>query len=239
MNNVQTNRVTMYKTTMGVLAENDAIWSPMVPFGDAVTRLKSKVSAIDTAAQKQETPTGATQDKAGAREALEDVLFLMCKALGVLAHTSKDQDLVALTDITRSGIDKLDVEALSNRATLVLAQANARKTELATLQVTQANIDEFSGALQDYNEMKAGPRQATTARMVQTESLSTLIREANDILRNEIDPMVILFSRTHPQFVSNYQAARVIIDRAATRATPKPATSATPPPTDASPQPPA
>src|SRR3954469_18930802 len=124
MNNVQTNRVTMYKTTIGVLDENSAIWTAMTPFADAVTRLKNKVSAIDTAAQKQETPTGATQDKAGARDALEDALFLMCEALGVLAHTSNDHDLAALTDITRSGIDKLDVEPLSNRATLVLAQAN-------------------------------------------------------------------------------------------------------------------
>lgn len=221
MNNVQTNRVTMYKTTIAVLDENNAIWNPMAPFADAVTRLKNKVSAIDTAAQKQETPTGATLDKAGAREALEDVLFLMCEALGVLAHTSNNRDLMALTDITRSGIDKLDVEGLSNRASLVLAQANARKTELATLQVTQANIDELSQALQDYNEMKAGPRQATVERMVQTESLSSLFREANGILRNEIDPMVNLFSRTHPQFVSNYQSARVIIDRAATRSAAK------------------
>jgi hypothetical protein len=122
MNNVQTNRVTMYKTTIAVLDENNAIWIPMAPFADAVTRLKNKVSAIDTAAQKQETPTGATLDKAGARDALEDVLFLACEALGVLAHTSNDQDLVALTDITRSGIDKLDVEGLSNRASLVLAR---------------------------------------------------------------------------------------------------------------------
>jgi len=221
MNNVQTNRVTMYKTTIAVLDENNAIWNPMAPFADAVTRLKNKVSAIDTAAQKQETPTGATLDKAGAREALEDVLFLMCEALGVLAHTSNNRDLMALTDITRSGIDKLDVEGLSNRATLVLAQANARKTELATLHVTQANIDELSQALQDYNEAKVGPRQVAVERMVQTESLSSLFREANGIVRNEIDPMVNLFSRTHPQFVSNYQSARVIVDRAATRSAAK------------------
>jgi hypothetical protein len=231
MNNDQTNRVTMYKTTIGVLDENNEIWTPMTPFADAVTRFKNKVSAIDTTAQKQETPTGATQDKADARDALEDVLFLACEALGVLAHASNDQDLVALTNITRSGIDKLDVEALSNRATLVLAQANARKTELATLQVTQANIDELSQALQDYNEAKAGPRQATVARTVETESLSTLIREANDILRNEIDRMINLFRRTHPQFVSAYQAARVIIDRAATRGAEKTPPPATPPAT--------
>jgi hypothetical protein len=229
MNNDQTNRVTMYKTTIGVLDENNAIWNAMAPFTDAVTRFKNKVNAIDAAAQKQETPTGATQDKAGARDALEDVLFLMCEALGVLAHTGGDHDLLALTDITRSGIDKLDVEALSNRATLVLAQANARKTELTTLQVTQENIDELTQALLEYNEAKSGPRQATTARTVQTEALGTLIREANDILRNELDRMVNLFSRTNPHFVSNYQAARVIVDRAASHAAAKTASPTTAP----------
>src|SRR5207248_768523 len=77
----------------------------MTPFADAVTRLKNKVSAIDTAAQKQETPTGATQGKAGARDALEDTLFLMCEALGALAHMSNDQDLLARrTSLDRESI---------------------------------------------------------------------------------------------------------------------------------------
>ena len=53
MNNVQANRVTMYKTTIAVLDENNAIWNPMAPFADAVTRLKNKVSAIDRRLKKQ------------------------------------------------------------------------------------------------------------------------------------------------------------------------------------------
>lgn len=225
MNTAQTNRVTMFKTTIGVLDENSAVWNSMAPLATAVTAFKDKVNAIDSTAQKQETPTGATQSKAETRDALEDALFLMCEALGVLAHTTSDQNLLALTDITRSGIDKLDSEALSNRAALVLAQANDKKTQLATLQVTQANIDELTQSLQAFNEAKAGPRQATATRVAQTESLSTLIREANDILRNQIDRMVNLFGRSHPQFVSSYQAARVIVDRAASHASTKPSTS--------------
>jgi len=217
MNSDQTNRVTMYKTTIAVLDEHNAVWNSMAMFATAVTALKAKVSAIDAAAQKQEMPTGATQDKAEARDALENVLFLMCEALGVLAHAGNDRDLLALTDITRSAIDKLDSEALSNRATLVLAEAQAKESDLAAVHVTQANIDELAEALQNYNEVKAGPRQATVSRVVQTESLSSLFREANDILRNQIDRLVNLFSRSDPQFVSSYQAARVIVDRPATR----------------------
>jgi len=227
MNTDQTNRVTMFKTTIAVLDDNNSIWNSMTPLSTAVTAFKDRLTGIDAAAQKQETPTGATQDKAGARDALEDVLFLMSEALGALAHASKDQDLLALTDITRSGIDKLDSEQLSNRATLVLAQATDRKTELVAFQVTQANIDELDRALQNYNAAKAGPRQATAERVAQTESLSNLIRDANDILRNQIDRLVNLFSRSHPQFVSSYLSARVIVDRAATHAAAKTSTPAT------------
>src|SRR5438128_11611808 len=122
----------------------------------------------------------------------------------------------------------MDAEALSNRAASVLSQANAKKTDLASLQVTQANIDELDQALQDFNEAKAGPRQATAERVAQTGSLTSLIRDANNILRNQLDRMVNLFSRTNPDFVPSYKAARVIVDRAATHAA-KPACASAPP----------
>ena len=147
--------------------------------------------------------------------------LLACEALGVLAHTSNDNDLLALTDVTRTSLDRMGTEELTNRATSVLAAANTRKTELATLQVTQANLDELGQALQDFNEAKTGPRTAVAARSVQTESLPRLIREASGILRDQIDRMVSLFKRTNPEFVSGYQSARVIIDRAATHAAAK------------------
>lgn len=218
MNTKQTNTVTMYKTVTAHLDDHSAIWSTMAPLQAAVTQFKGKIASIDATAQQQEAPNGATDDKAEARDALEDVLFLACEALGALAHASNDNDLFALTDVTRTRLDRMDAEELSNRAVSVLAAATTRKTELATVQVTQANLDELDQALQDFNAAKTGPRTAVAARSVHTESLPNLIREANGILRNQIDRMVSLFKRTNPEFVSGYQSARVIIDRAATHA---------------------
>jgi hypothetical protein len=227
MNTELTNRVTMFKTVTAHLDNNSSVWNTMAPLQTAVTQFKAKIAAIDTTAQKQEAPNGATDDKAEARDALEDVLFLACEALGALAHTSNDNALSALTDVTRTSLDRMNAEELSNRAVSVLAAATTRKTELATLQVTQANLDELDEALQDFNAAKTGPRTAVAARVVQTESLPRLIREANGILRNQIDRMVSLLKRTNPEFVSGYQSARVIVDRAATHAaatsTPAPA----------------
>lgn len=221
-----TNRVTMFKTVSGYLDQNNSIWSGMAPLAAAVQAFKAKLTAIDAAAQKQETPvSGAVDEKAGARDALEDVLFLTCEALGALGHTSNDNELMALTDLTPSGLDKLGDEALANRATTILARANAMKSELATLQVTPANLDELDQALQDFQASKAKPRTAVAERVAQTESLPSLVREGSDILGNQIDPLVNLFRRSHADFVAGYRSARVIVDRAGSHASSKTPTS--------------
>lgn len=231
MDNKQTNRVNMFKAVSSYLADHNSVWASTAPFAAAVTQFNNNLAAIDAAAQKQETPSGATQDKETTRDALEDVLFLMCEALSVLGHNANDNDLVALSNASASTLHKMDAEGLSNRAGSVLAAANTKKTELATLQVTQANIDELDDALQAFNAAKASPRTATAERMAQTQSLASLIRDTSGILKNQIDSLVSLFRRTNPDFVAGYRASRVVVDRAATRAaTAAPSTPTTPTP---------
>jgi hypothetical protein len=222
MNTQLSNKVTMGRTVSAYMAEHNAVWNTMTPLQAAMTEVDGKLEEITIAAGQHETPQGATADKAEARDALEEVLFLMCEALGVLAHNSGDNDLAALTDVTATSLDRMRGEELSHRGAAVLAQANAHKTELQPLQVTQANIDELTAALAAFNAAKTGPRTATAERTALTKSLPKLVRELLDILRKKVDRMVSLFRRTDPDFVAGYEAARVIIDRAATHKT-KPA----------------
>jgi hypothetical protein len=95
--------------------------------------------------------------------------------------------------------------------------------------MTQANIDELAQALQNFKDSKEKPRTVTAVRSAETESLASLIRDANGILRNEIDRLVNLFRRSNPKFVAAYRSARVIVDRPATHASPKPPAPPAPP----------
>jgi len=216
----------MYKTVANYMEVHNDVWNDMPPMFPAVEEFRNKIAAIDTAVQQQETPSGATDSKAEARDALEDVLFLIGEALAVFAHSTNDHDLLALTSLSPSQLDRLPADELVHGATTVLAQANARKTELAVMHVTQANIDELAQALAVFADAKEQPRADTVERMTQTESLSNLMREANDILRNRIDRLVNLFSRSNPDFVTGYRAARVVVDRAATHTSAQAAGSA-------------
>jgi hypothetical protein len=72
--------------------QNTAVWSTMAPLQTAMTEVNAGIAKIDAAALRHETPQGATADKADARDDLEDATFLMCEALGVLAHETADND---------------------------------------------------------------------------------------------------------------------------------------------------
>lgn len=231
MNQTQTNRVTMFKTTVAVLNDNQSIWSGTPLYVSAVQDLNDVIAAIDESAQTQETPmSGAAVDKHSAREALEEVLFLTCQALGVIAHNAADNDLLALVDLTPTSLHRLGAEELANRATTILDRANAKKTELAALNVTQANLDELAQALQDFKSSKEKPREAVATRAAETHTLTSLIRQANGILRNRIDPMVNLLLRSNSKFVLAYRSSRVVVDRPATHAPSKPPTPTPPAP---------
>ena len=147
----------------------------------------------------------------------------------MLGHTEGDANLAALADLSPSALDSMRLEELSNRATVVLAEATARAQDLAGMNITPANIEELRQALQDFNDAKEQPRTAVADRMAQRESLTTLLSKTSGLLQDQIDRLVNLFRRSNPEFVAGYRAARVIVDRAATQKRTKPAESTQPP----------
>ena len=222
----QTNRVRMFTAVIAVADQFQAVWSTMAPFAAAFHRFEDKVQAVNDAAQKQGTATaGASLDRENARDALEDVLFLICQALKVLAHQANDNELRTLTDVSSSSLHVMNDVELENLANTIKAQTVARAAQLATLQVSAGNLAELATAIDNFKEVKSAPRAATANRVAHTGALSQLIREASDVLRNELDPMVNLFVRTNPEFVAAYRAARVIVDRTGNRSS-KPAPQA-------------
>jgi len=224
----QTNRVRMFTAVIAVLEQFQSVWSTMAPFAAAFHRFEDKVQAVNDAAQKQGTATaGASLDRENARDALEDVLFLVCQALKVLAHQANDNELRTLTDVSSSSLHVMNDVELENLANTIKTQTVPRAAQLATLQVSAENLAELATAIDNFNEVKSAPRAATANRVAHTEALGQLIREASDVLRNELDPMVSLFVRTNPEFVAAYRAARVIVDRTGNRSS-KPAPQATP-----------
>jgi hypothetical protein len=224
MNQSKENRITMFKSVDAYL-RLEGVWSTLNALAAVVQIFRDHLGELDLIATAESTQSGASNRKADMRDKLEDLLYLISEALGVMAHTSGNHDLQALTSMSRSDLSSLGAEQLSNRAEVLAEQAGGNLTALAPMNINQAFIDKVVTAANDFRDAKDEPRATAARRTKNAEALASKIREINDLLRNQMDRLVNLCLPTNPEFVAGYRAARVIFDRPATHAKKTPPTT--------------
>src|SRR2546422_1190721 len=223
----QDNIRTMFDTTTAFLDNNNSVWGATPAFADALTRAKTAVEQVDSAAAQQQTPiAGVTQDKAQARSALEEKTLEIADQLSALAAANSDMVLASKAEMTTSSLDRLQDNDLEQVAERVVNLANDHATDLSGYGVSASEIAELDSLRTAFAKVKTAPRGAAVGRKTMTESLAEKIASARSIFRNELDKMVTKFKRTNPDFYTGYATARVIVNRAATQ---KKMTPATPP----------
>ena len=217
----QDNIRTMFQTTISFLDDNNSIWSGTAAFADAVTRAKSGVDALDTAADTQQTPTtGMTVDKAQARDDLEEKTLALADQLAALAAKNSDNTLAAKVQMTKSSLDQMPDSDLEQSAERVSGLATDNMPALAAYGVAAGDVLALDSARATFAGIKTAPRQATAERKAQTQSLSQLIKNVRSIFRNEIDKMMTPYKKTNTDFYNGYFAARVIINLPGTHPSP-------------------
>ena len=222
----QDNIITMFQTTAAFLDDNNSLWSGKPPFADAVNRAKSGIEAIDTAADKQQTPTeGIAGDKAQLRTDLQDQTLVVADQLAALAAKNKDADLAAKVRMSKSSLDQLPDTDLEQTAERVVSAANANAAAIKDYGIDAPVIAALDTLRTNFAAKKTAPREAAVGRKVQTESLPALIADVRSIFRNELDKMMTIFKKTNSDFYAGSFAARIIVDKTGTQKAP------TPPPT--------
>lgn len=228
MDRIQDNQAAMVETVAAYLNDNKAVWSGTKAFAAAVADLKAAIEAIGDQADRQQTPTkGTTDDKAKARDTLEEVMLEIADQLSALAEATGDLKLAGQVEFTRSALDKLTAKELETTAKRVAKLATANLKALADYNLDQDDLDGLDELTESFGGAKTAPRQAIAGRSAATSSLSQGIAKTRRILRSRIDKLVTPFRKTNPNFVAGYLAARVIVDRGGRNAKPP---AATPPP---------
>jgi hypothetical protein len=230
MEQEQNNITTMFETTLNFLDNNNSVWSGTPAFADAVARAKTGKDEINTSADAQQTPTGGiTDDKADARNDLEEKTLEIADQISAFAAKNGDNDLGAKVEMTKSSLDKMIESDLEQTAERVANLANDNIAALAAFDVTAADVTALTTARTKFVGMKTSPRQAAVDRKTQTVSLPQRIAKVRSIFRNEIDKMVTKKKNANPDFFSGYFTARIIVNRAATRPAKTPAPAPAPP----------
>jgi len=229
----------MVEASLAVAESKDyvGVWTNQEPlaFGTYLAGLRECYTNVtSTVALAESAAGGAADTKAAAESTLEELAFVMARALTV--HFKQTNNLTdrAQVDLTHSAIVQLREKDLVARVTVIrdLAAAALPDKEAAAHGVTSARVEALTTALKAFEKAMTLPRgqivnHGTLLKEVETDTAGLLEK------LHDLDDLVVQFegSPAGKRFVEAWTRARVIIDRVAeiqakTHATPKTAATA-------------
>lgn len=238
MNSRLQNQLTMVGAciTLANSAEHKPVWLGNEPadFGTDLTALQTAYGTITAkAAQADAAAGGAADAKAVAETLLEDLAYVLARALAV--HFKKTSNLTdrAKVDVSKSEIMKLRTQELVNKTTVIrdLGTAAVSQTDAAKRGVTAARVAALTAAITAFSNVMNSPRGEIVNRSALLRELETDIAALLDRV-NDLDDLVLQFDGTEAgrRFNEAWKGARVIVDSGSGHSTPAPAPAPTPNP---------
>ncbi len=236
MQRFEENKLVMFEAVEAVLSKNQTAVETLPALAEAKEEFASLIAQITNTEKKFGT---VAVGKVAARDAVENELIenlLALKgALASFARKSKNAELALLVKFTKSELQRIGDTDLATKAVTVLELVQANKTALAAYNVDDTEIAEFTGAVQAFKAATATKQTSFSGKSGARVSLSELFAAADEVLKIDLDNLMLRMKKGYPDFVNEYQAARVTKDLGGSH---KEDEEDTPPPPD-TPTPPA
>ncbi|MEZ5084331.1 MAG: carboxypeptidase regulatory-like domain-containing protein [Bacteroidales bacterium] len=213
MNDGQENKFTMYEATMAIMDEYEAIWTTVAAVSDITSKITNIITDIGNFRQIQVADTtGITIDKNAIKEDLIQATLKVINGLVAYAVVNDDNELRNRVNYTRSDLEYSRENILVDKARLIYETALPLAADLVAYLVAQEDIDAITNLLKDFEQALPEKRLAVTQSKYSTEAIRDKFREADGLLRNKLDKLILIFQPANPEFVSRYFNARIIID---------------------------
>ena len=193
---------------------NNAVWSGVPAFVTAFGEFETGISNIHTTRLEQEKDLkGIAEDKMVKEEEMIKQTLGLIGPIVAYANVTSNEPLRQEVDYSKRELEKSRDTILEDKCQIVQDRANTHSVELiASYGVTAVQITDHATTITDYHAVIAGPRSAIALRKTQTEVLEELLDSTIGILTDKLDELVVVFQVTSPQFVSDYDNARIIVD---------------------------
>ena len=135
----------------------------------------------------------------------------VCGSTVAYAEQSGDVRLAAKLNIpfTKLSTGK-DSRIISNCRNIYKA-ASSVVDSLGEFKVTAAKLKSLKQKTDDYKSLSTKPREAAAERKAATKSIPVVLRQATRLLGRRLDPLLVPFKASNPEFYAQYKAARRIV----------------------------
>ena len=213
MKRTEENQYSMMRTVQSLFRDHQDVLDAVPALESASNKLDNLLTELSIAIQvQQDGAQGETETKNRLKQTLVDTGLGIMGAVKALANDTNDGPLFDRVDYTPSGFGRLRDNALAEAAQSIHDAAFENKQQLEDYGILADDITVFENAITAYRGVISGPRVAVSEQKAQTERISQLVAQANDLLKNTMDNIMLQYKLEDPVFFNTYMSARAIVD---------------------------
>jgi hypothetical protein len=214
MNDYQESKLNMLQRVLEVLSNNVKIYAHVKRMVDLVAILNNVLTSIRETAQQQ-AKVSISGYKAEKQKTLENVIvgsIKIANVMYVIAFEKNDKVLLSSMSINKSMFYHGHANDVFTLATNIITEAKKYTSELREYGIEDNDFIQLEEAISSYENFINRPQIAKEERALHTKNLKELFSEADSILYDQIDKLIVLFKTSSPDFYFSYKTARNIIN---------------------------
>ncbi len=215
MNSRNENKISMGLTVQSTCNRYHAVTAQIPAFVTAMGDLGVKIQYIQGQAQLQAGQTGGvTLNKQNLKTALCDKAFEIASAVSSYASTVKNSVLAGKVEFSKSDLLRSRDTETAGLCQNIRAAATENLAALANYAVTAADLTDLAQKCSAYEAAVTAPADARVSKKTAGENIDAGFADFDDILENRMDKLMPKFQAISPDFVRDYNNARIIVDNA-------------------------
>jgi hypothetical protein len=213
MNKNQSKYWRMFLNTQETLNAHTEKWTGIPVIVGAKTEFDELIQRIFGANDRALSQSKAiTAEKAAALETVVQKAETLSGKLQAYAAVTGNVELAIRVKITRSDIIREKETNVGMVVAPVIAAAQEELRNLADYGVTETEVPELESAVDGFMALVGTPRTVRNQAFAALSEIDQLVEDANDVVKNKLDTMMLQFKYTEPVFYDEYLRARAIVD---------------------------
>lgn len=212
MNARQEAKLGMYNGILTLCNTNMSTVQKIKAFETAYISLNTIVTSIRAADQLLLNKSTGAENKKQARNMLVEMSAMVSGAVFAYATANNKDDLEKSAKITRTELRNLKDEELENACKNLLQMVNDHLAALDQYGINGTVVSELQNALLSYVQEVPTPAQVRAQKQVATKNLRIYFKQADELVKNQMDQLVTLLHKSDPEFVSQFRTLREITD---------------------------
>jgi hypothetical protein len=215
MNARQEAKLTMYRAVEQHCDNNSSIIEPIPALKNALIRFKAKISEIINLTQLTDLSiAGIVVSKSNRKQTLAQKATDIAGIVFAFASATANEPLKQEVNFKLSKLLGTRDDQLAPRCQNIHDKALENLDALKHYGIEEPQLADLQTAINNYSLTTPKPRLALSQRKTYNANLRRLFKESDEILKEQIDNLVVIFRQSNPDFLADYESNRIIIDPA-------------------------